>query len=44
MQRENPDVDVPIRKTNLHYSFVWDKYPLITPDPAVRLEQDALIE
>lgn len=33
LQRDNPDVDVPILGRKLHYSFVWDKYTLSTPDP-----------
>ena len=27
--KDNPAVDVPILRDRLHYSFIWDRYPLI---------------
>ena len=29
MQKSQPGVDVPILRERLHYSYVWDKIPLI---------------
>jgi len=26
--KENPQVDVPILRERIHYSFIWDKYAL----------------
>ena len=30
--KDNPAIDVPILRERLHYSFIWDRYPLVGPE------------